>query len=278
MSNHRLSRREMLMLVGAAAIRPAYAETSLLRPRRIDHVSLAVADIDRAMIFYRRLFGNEVRKENKTSRRYIRLGPGYASIAPAASGQPVRIDHYCAGIDDFQGNALKSRLASAGTPVRGSDSALFVTDPDGTNLQLMADGSWTHLGSNAASEPGPSGEPLFRARSMHHLAIRISNMERSTEFYRKLFGPEVRHQGNPPQPWFQAGETAIGLYYPVAGKDPGIDHFCVLVDRFDPASALRELKALGAKAELSGNGTLPEFYDPQGIRLQVTTAAPANNS
>ncbi|HZS49918.1 MAG TPA: VOC family protein [Bryobacterales bacterium] len=200
MSNNRLNRREMLMLAGAAAIRPAHADAPLLRPRRIDHVSLAVTDVDQAMIFYRRLFGNEVLKENKTPRRYIRLGPGYASIAPAASGQAVRIDHYCAGIDDFQGNALKSSLASAGIPVRGSGGGLFVTDPDGTSLQLMADGSWTHLGSNAGPETGLSGEPLFRARGMHHLAIRVSNMERSTEFYRKLFGPEVRRQGDPPQP------------------------------------------------------------------------------
>jgi hypothetical protein len=33
---------------------------------------------------------------------------------------------------------------------------------------------------------------------------------------------------------------------------------------------LKAVKALDAKAELSKDGTLNEFYDPEGIRMQVT--------
>jgi hypothetical protein len=50
-----------------------------------------------------------------------------------------------------------------------------------------------------------------------------------------------------------------------------------LVEPFDAAAAVKKLKELGAKAELSRNGSLPEFYDPQGIRLQVMTGAPPAN-
>ena len=65
----------------------------------------------------------------------------------------------------------------------------------------------------------------------------------------------------------------VGLYYPTDGK-PGLDHYSVLVDKFDPAAAVKELQALGAKAALSKDGGLPEFHDPDGIRMQVTMITP----
>ena len=113
-------------------------------------------------------------------------------------------------------------------------------------------------------------EPLFHARGMHHLAIQVSDMARATEFYRKLFGEPAPGQGNPPQPTFQVGETRVLLYNPAPGKPAKIDHFSVLVDNFDAPAAVKVVKALGATAELSRQGTLNEFFDPDGIRLQVT--------
>jgi catechol 2,3-dioxygenase-like lactoylglutathione lyase family enzyme len=112
---------------------------------------------------------------------------------------------------------------------------------------------------------------------MHHMNVRVSDMEKSTAFYRKLLGDVIRHQGNPPQPRFSAGETTFGLYYPVSGKQPDVDHFSVLVEPFDAAVAVKKLQAMGAKAMLAKNGSLNEFYDPQGIRLQVSTVDPAAN-
>jgi catechol 2,3-dioxygenase-like lactoylglutathione lyase family enzyme len=105
---------------------------------------------------------------------------------------------------------------------------------------------------------------------MHHVAIQVADMPRATEFYRKLLGDPVEMGGNPPRPVFQAGETRVVVYNPVPGKQAKIDHFSVLVDNFDAASAVRDVKALGANAELSKQGTLNEFFDPDGIRLQVT--------
>ena len=107
---------------------------------------------------------------------------------------------------------------------------------------------------------------------MHHLAIQVNDMARATEFYRKLLGEPTPGQGNPPQPTFQAGETRVLLYNPAPGKPAKIDHFSVLVDNFDAPAALRVVQSLGVKTELSKQGTLNEFFDPDGIRLQVSFA------
>jgi len=45
----------------------------------------------------------------------------------------------------------------------------------------------------------------------------------------------------------------------------------VLVDNFDAPNAVKTAKSLGANgAVLSRQGTFNEFFDPEGIRLQVT--------
>ena len=121
---------------------------------------------------------------------------------------------------------------------------------------------------STAPEAGPRQETLFHPRGMHHVAIQVTDMALAN--YRKLFGEPAPGQGNPPQPTFKAGETRILLYNPALSKPAKIDHFSVLVDNFEAASALKVVKSLGANAELSKQGTLNEFFDPDGIRLQVT--------
>ena len=269
MTFDRITRRQALLALGAAAAPRAQAAGGLLRATRVDHVALSVGDIDKSMMFYRRLFGDEVLKDSRTPRRYLRLGPCYVAIAPAAAGEARRIDHLSIGIENFDAPGMKSALEKAGMKVRESNVGLFVTDPDGTSVQIWADQSWKLL-SNAAPEPGPKQEALFHPRGMHHVAIQVSDMARSTEFYRKLFGESEPGLGNPPQPVFHAGETRFLLYNPAPTKPAKIDHFSVLVDSFDAPSAVKVLKALGANAELSRQGTLNEFFDPEGIRLQVT--------
>ena len=272
-----INRREMIALLGAAAASRAWADTALLHPTRIDHVSLAVKDIGEAMMFYRTLFGNEVMKDNKTDRRFLRIGPCYLSIAPAATGQAIRIDHLCAGVANVEMvAAAKTALENAGITVKGSNRDFTIIDPDGVNFQVAPDNAWPKM-PNAAPEAGGNGEPpLFRAKGMHHLNIRVSDMEKSTAFYRKLLGDVTRHQGNPPQPRFDAGETTFGLYYPVAGKQPDVDHFSVLVEPFDATAVVKKLQGMGANAKLAKDGTLNEFYDPQGIRLQVSLPSVAS--
>ena len=272
MSLNRISRREAVLALGAAALRQARADGGLLRATRVDHVALAVGDIDKAMVFYRSLFGNEVLKDSRTPRRYLRLGPCYMAIAPAAAGEAKRIDHVGIGIANFNASAVKTSLEGAGFKVRESDLGLFVADPDGTSIQIWADESWKQL-KNTAPDDGPKQEAVFRPRGMHHIAIQTGDPARSAEFYRKLFGEPIETQGNPsaPQPIFLAGETRVILYNPAAGKTPKIDHFSVLVDNFDAPSAVKRAQALGATgAVLSRQGTFNEFFDPEGIRLQVT--------
>jgi predicted enzyme related to lactoylglutathione lyase len=265
---NRITRRQAMFMVGATVVATARAE-GLLRAVRVDHVALDVGDIDKAMFYYRRLFGDEVLKDNKTSRRYLRLGPCYLAIAPAANGG-AHINHFAVGVESFDGPGVKSVLEGAGIKVRESNVGLFVTDPDGNSIQIVADQSWKLL-RDAAPEKSQKQEAFFHAIGMHHMAIQANDLPKTVEFYGKLFGKPIFDPPGNPQPLFLAGETRIRIYTPAPNKPAKIDHFSALVDNFDAREALKIVKSLGAKAELSKQGTLNEFYDPQGIRMQVTS-------
>src|SRR5262249_30854377 len=161
MTLNSITRRNALLALGAAAAVPqARADGGLLRPTRVDHVALAVGDIDKEMLFYRNLFGAEVLKDSRTPRRYLRLGPCYAAIAPAAAGEAKRIDHLSIGIANFNAPAMKGSLEKAGFKVRESNVGLFVTDPGGVSIQIWDDQSWRKL-NNAAPEAGLKMQALF---------------------------------------------------------------------------------------------------------------------
>ncbi len=82
MSCHPASRREMLALLGAGALIPRWthaAETSL-HFEAVDHVGITVSDPQKSAAFYARIFGGAVYKNNKSTQRYLKLGPTYISI------------------------------------------------------------------------------------------------------------------------------------------------------------------------------------------------------
>ena len=272
----RITRRQTICMLGAVAL-PRLRAQGLLRATRVDHVALDVGDLDKALSYYRRLFGNEVLKDGKTPRRYLRLGPCYLAIYPATAGQAPHINHFSVGIENFNAAAMKNALEGAGIKVRESDVGLFVTDPDGNSVQIWADQSWKLL-NNAAPEKYPKQEPLFHAIGMHHMAVQSGDLSKSVEFYGKLFGKPIFDPPGNPQPLFLAGDTRLRIYNPAPNKPARIDHFSALVEKFDAPAAVKVVKALGAKAELSKQGTLNEFYDPEGIRMQVTYPGQASGT
>jgi len=268
MVTNRMTRRTAVGVLGAAAVLPVRGE-GMLRATRVDHVALDVGDLDKELSFYRRLFGNEVLKDPKSPRRYLRLGPCYLAIAPTAAGQAPHINHFSVGIENFNPASAKSAIDGAGIKVRESEVGLFVTDPDGNSIQIWADRSWKLL-KNATAEKYPAQEPLFHAIGMHHMALQSGDVAKSVEFYEKLFGKPISDPPGTPPLLFLVGDTRLRIYPPAANKPPKIDHFSALVENFDAASAVEAVKALGAKAALSKQGTLNEFFDPEGIRMQVT--------
>ena len=268
-----MRRREALGWIGAGvfALRKAAAADSPLRFTSLDHVEFLVSDVERSAAFYARIFGNTVLKNNRTTRRYIKLGASYIAMDKGQGTQAVRVDHFCAGIPAFDIAKTHSYLESKSVPYRDFPSGkdLALTDPDGTRLQLATDNGWAQLLGGTASPETISigGEPIFRPTGIDHILLNVTDPEKSAAFYEKILGPVTQRNNN--RIWFQAGTGRIGLLQTPAGEKAGVNHYCVSVEKFDYDAGVKKLQQAGVKLDAPEVAGAPDLRDPDGHRVQV---------
>lgn len=267
-----LSRREAIRVLGASALAAsASAADAPFHFTALDHVEIPVPDSAKSAALYARVFGGPIWKNNKTQRRYVKLGPAYIAIEQGR--EPFGVDHFSAGIESYRISDIHSYLDQRGIAYRDYPSGkdLNVTDPDGIHVQLSADNTWSQLqGGTASPESGESGaEPVFRPTGLDHILLNVSDPEKSTAFYEKIFGSVTQRNNN--RIWFQAGRSRIGLLQAPSGQRPGVNHFCVSAAAFDYTTAMKKLAESNAHVEKAEIAGAPEFRDLDGLLVQVMT-------
>src|SRR5688500_18960507 len=103
-----MSRRDMLRSVPALALARgllsgrAHAQSAGLRPRALNHTTLAVSDQKRSLDFYQGLFGMPIQaRQGNTLILRVGNGPQFIALSVAGANAPPRIDHYCLTVDGF---------------------------------------------------------------------------------------------------------------------------------------------------------------------------------
>lgn len=131
------------------------AENSPIDPQvRIGHVHLKVADLERALVFYRDLLGFQITQRYGDSAVFLSAGGYHHHIALntweslGASPPPVRstrLYHLAILYPDRRtlADALR-RLVAAKIPLEGAtdhgvSEALYLRDPDGNGVELYRD-------------------------------------------------------------------------------------------------------------------------------------------
>lgn len=276
--NALLTRRDAMAAIasGAIAVRTAIAAVAPFRFSSIDHLALAVDDTEKSVYFYIRLLGANVLKERSNPRHYVKGGPNYVAMAPPGQGQASGVvNHFCPGIVKYDQAAVKRALDKVGIKYRETEATgLFVPDPDGTLVQLWTENSWDELGETAApaSIPTtfyPGGSSLIHPTGIDHILINVTNLEKSTAFYQKIFGDIITPNTRPRRTWFSAGGgTRVGLAVAGPGQKPGIDHYCFVAE-FDREKMTKGLEAAGATMTKGDVEAGIDFLDVNGIHVQV---------
>ena len=111
----------------------------------------------------------------------------------------------------------------------------------------------------------------FQGNSINHISLYVSNLQRSTDFYQRVFGrPVNKREGN--------NQLTFGKNFLVLrpGNPPGkVDHFAIGVDNFNKDSVIADLKARGATPiDQQGGGAGFHIVDPDGYPVQIS----ANNT
>ena len=103
----------------------------------IDHVSIQVADLQRSVEFYEKMFGFSVISQDQPH-GIIRLGID-RSLVSLNHQSPARIvDHFAIGVPRFTKEAAARYAMQRGaTPLDDPYAGLHVKDPDGINVQIF---------------------------------------------------------------------------------------------------------------------------------------------
>lgn len=133
-----LSRRELVQgLAMLAAGGSAVAQEGIdFKDADIDHVSIHVADPQRSVEFYQKMFGFTVVSEDRAG-GIIRLGNTKVLVSLNHGSPAGIVDHFAIGIPRFSRESAARYLTQRGaTPLQGDYAGLHVKDPDGINVQI----------------------------------------------------------------------------------------------------------------------------------------------
>jgi catechol 2,3-dioxygenase-like lactoylglutathione lyase family enzyme len=149
-----ISRRELVasltaIVAGAASAASAQpaATGAVAQAKTLNHVSLAVTDVEKSAEFYSNLLG--VKVVSRPGNGGINLGLGTSFFGLYKLANPGTVNHCCIGVDNFDPDAISARLTARGVKSRvdrnpanrtsGGDQ-LYFTGPDNENIQLGANG------------------------------------------------------------------------------------------------------------------------------------------
>ena len=142
----KLTRREliqglaMLTTAGSAAFAAEPQGQASLKTLKLDHISIQVTDLPRAIAFYQDLFGLVMVSEDKPN-EIFRLGiPGTTkTLVSLHHKSPTGlVDHYAIGVDSFNQEAVTQMLKQRGlTPMQDIDAGFHVKDPEGIRVQIV---------------------------------------------------------------------------------------------------------------------------------------------
>lgn len=278
MNDSALSRRVVLQGLGLAALAPLAPATVLAEPTAgasqlpvkttgLEHMGTVVPDVEAAGKFYGRLFNPELYKEKDPPLRYyVTLGVGYLALGSRATQPHAFFDHFCALVQDYDAPAMAEQLKREGLPAGRYG---IIPDPDNIGLQLLG----APGGLAKTTEPAGrivEGDALVHPERLDHVVLRVSDLDKSLQFYRRFFGPEIksRHAGS--QATFQVAGTQLRLETGASGESPGIARIGINVKRFDREAISRELTQLGAQVAADSHNEL-RFTDPFGLVIALRT-------
>ncbi len=135
-----LSRRELvrgLAILAASGTAAAAQEDIDFKTADIDHVSIQVADIQRSVDFYQKMFGFSVISQDQPH-GIIRLGTTRTLVSLNHQSPAGIVDHFAIGIPHFSKESAARYLKQRGaSPEDDPYAGLHVKDPDGINVQIF---------------------------------------------------------------------------------------------------------------------------------------------
>jgi len=116
----------------------------------------------------------------------------------------------------------------------------------------------------------PSIGTIGTVKQLNHVTIFVEDVNKSVDFYQKLFGMPVLTRRDPGVN-LKVGGGFLGVYPALNADNAGINHVCFGVENFDADATLAKVKELGLMGAISLRGDTKELYimAPDKVLLQI---------
>ena len=135
-----LSRRQLvqgLALLAASGTAATAQEDIDFKTAEIDHVSIQVADMQRSVDFYQKMFGFSVVSQDQPL-GIVRLGTNRSLVSLNRQSPAGIVDHFAIGVPRFSKEAAVRYVRQRGaSPEDDPYAGLHIKDPDGINVQIF---------------------------------------------------------------------------------------------------------------------------------------------
>jgi lactoylglutathione lyase len=118
----------------------------------------------------------------------------------------------------------------------------------------------------AATGAARGTESTFKGTALNHIAIRVTNVQRSRDFYQKHFGLPVMHEEKD-NCFLGLGKNFLTLF---ENQKPALDHFCIAIEDFKADAVVNELNRQGLKPRRPSGTDRIYFPDPDDLEVQLS--------
>jgi catechol 2,3-dioxygenase-like lactoylglutathione lyase family enzyme len=143
---------------------------------------------------------------------------------------------------------LVTRLVGLGASMVALDGSLAAQQPDAAEQ----------------SQAGADADPTFRATGIDHIALDVTDVPRSRDFYSKHLG--LRAIRGDDRALFMGADRDFFLTLFRAEK-PQLNHYCYAIRNYNPEEAVQKLKDNGMRPRREGGRVY--FPDPDGLTVQI---------
>jgi catechol 2,3-dioxygenase-like lactoylglutathione lyase family enzyme len=123
------------------------------------------------------------------------------------------------------------------------------------------------LAAAGASGAAAAQETPFKSTRIDHISIQTSNLQRSIDFYTRIFGLKVINEDKPNEiARMGVSNIIVSLHH----KAPVgvVDHFAIAIEGFDRDATAKALAAHGLAAEQNLDYGF-HVRDPEGVPVQI---------
>src|SRR5213592_3698458 len=117
----------------------------------------------------------------------------------------------------------------------------------------------------ASGHTVPAFGSTFQGVGLNHIAIRVTNVQRSRDFYQKHLGLPVIHESQT-NCFLGLGKNFLTLFQ---NANPGLDHFCIAIEKFKADTVMEELRRRGLNPTRPSGSDRVYFPDPDSLTVQL---------